>query len=452
MTQQLTFNLMPDRKTFTVSELTGKVRDLLAKNFTDISVQGEVSNCREAQSGHIYFTLKDDRSQVRCVYFKQQRGVKFRPEDGLQVTVRGSISVYEQRGEYQIYVEKIDLVGQGALQLAFEQLKKRLEAEGLFDAARKKPLPLLPSRIGIITSPKGAAVRDVWRILTRRFPNVHLMVYPVRVQGEGSAEEIVKALKFFNKGKLVDVLILARGGGSLEDLWAFNEEIVARAIFASEIPVISGVGHETDFTIADFVADVRASTPSAAAELVVQTRSEFDKHIAVLRDALTEQMRYRILVLSRRLHELSARRGFRRPLDLLRQQRQRADEMTSRLALGLRARLEQSRKRFNTAYLRIASFDFRVKIAAFRLRLEKGTADLGLRAERLLRAKRERWQHLALQLNERGPLKVLERGYAIATDAAGNLLRDSVQVALGDSVSIKLHRGRFTSEVKKKEA
>src|SRR5438552_541016 len=355
MTEQLTFNLMPDRKTWTVSELTGKIRDLLAKNFTDVSVQGEVSNCREAQSGHIYFTLKDDRAQVRCVYFKQQqRGIKFRPEDGLQVTVRGSISVYEQRGEYQIYVEKIDLVGQGALQLAFEQLKKRLEAEGLFDAARKKPLPLLPSRIGIITSPKGAAVRDVARILTRRFPNVHLMVFPVRVQGEGAAEEIVKALKFFNKAKLVDVLILAR-------------------------------------------------------------------------------------------------RGFRRPLDLLRQQRQRADEMTSRLALGLRARLEQARKRFTAAHLRIASFDFRVKIAAFRLRLEKRTAELGVRIERQLRAKRERWQRLALQLQERGPLKVLERGYAIATDASGNLLRDAAQVALGDSVAIQLHRGRLSAEVKRKD-
>jgi exodeoxyribonuclease VII large subunit len=452
MTQQLTFNLMPDRKTFTVSELTGNIRDLLAKNFTAISVQGEISNCREAQSGHIYFTLKDDRSQVRCVYFKQQqRGIKFRPEDGLQVTVRGSISVYEQRGEYQIYVEKIDLLGQGALQLAFEQLKKRLEAEGLFDPARKKPLPMLPSRIGIITSPKGAAVRDVVRILTRRFPNVHLTVFPVRVQGEGSAEEIVKALKFFNKGKFVDVLILTRGGGSMEDLWPFNEEIVARAIFASEIPVISGIGHETDFTIADFVADVRASTPSAAAELVVQTRREFDKHIAVLRDALTEQMRYRILVLSRRVHEFSARRGFRRPLDLLRQQRQRADEMTSRLALGLRARLEQSRKRFTAAHLRIASFDFRVKISAFRLGLEKHSADLGLRAERLLRAKRDRWQRLALQLQERGPLRVLERGYAIATDANGNLLRSVDQVQVGDAVAIQLHRGHLTTEVKKKE-
>ncbi len=449
---QLTFNLQPTRRTLTVSELTARIRDLLGKNFTDIWVEGEISNCREAQSGHIYFTLKDDRSQVRCVFFKQQqRGIKFRPEDGLHVTVRGSISVYEARGEYQIYVENIEPVGLGALQLAFEQLKKRLEAEGLFAAERKKPLPMLPSRIGLITSPRGAAVRDVVRILRRRFPNVHLMVFPVRVQGEGAAAEIVKALKFFNQKRLVDVLILARGGGSMEDLWAFNEEPLARAIAASEIPVISGVGHETDFTIADFVADVRASTPSAAAELVVQTRREFDKHIADLRETLASLVRYRLLDLSKRVHELSARRGFRRPLDLLRQQRQRADEMTSRLALGLRARLDQSRKRFTALHLRIATFDFRVKISAFRLRLEKLSADLGVRAERLLRTKREHLERLALQLHERSPLKVLERGYAIATDANGNLLRDAAQVQLGDAVSIQLHRGRLTTEVKEKE-
>ena len=452
MTQQLTFNLMPEKRAWTVSELTAKIRDLLAKNFTGITVQGEISNCREAQSGHIYFTLKDDRAQVRCVFFKQQqRGIKLRPEDGLQMTVRGSLSVYETRGEYQIYVENLEPIGLGALQLAFEQLKKRLETEGLFDPERKKPLPLLPSRIGIITSPRGAAVRDVVRILTRRFPNVHLTVYPVRVQGEGSAEEIVKALKFFNLRKIVDVLILARGGGSMEDLWAFNEEIVARAIFASEISVISGVGHETDFTIADFVADVRASTPSAAAELVVQTRDQFDKHVADLRETLASLVRYRLLELSSRVHELSARRGFRRPLDLLRQQRQRADEMTSRLALGLRARLEQSRRRFTAARLRIASFDFRMKIAAFRLRLEKRTAELGVRIERLLRAKRDRFDKLSLQLQERSPLRVLERGYAIATDAAGNLLRDATQVALGETVAIQLHRGKLSTEVKRKE-
>jgi exodeoxyribonuclease VII large subunit len=271
------------------------------------------------------------------------------------------------------------------------------------------------------------------------------------VQGEGAAGEIARAVSSFNQRQNVDVLILTRGGGSLEDLWAFNEEVVARAVFDSQIPVISGVGHETDFTIADFVADVRASTPSAAAEIVVQTRREFDKHIVSLRDALVEQLRYRILVLSRRVHELGARRGFRRPLDLLRQRRQRSDEMTARLAQGLRGRLEQSRRRFTLAHLRIARFDFRSRIAAVRLQVEKRSGELGVRAERLLRAKRERIERLRLQLEERGPLKVLERGYAIATDAAGNVLRSSEQISIGDEISIQLHQGRVSTEVRSKK-
>src|SRR2546430_1571840 len=448
---QLQFNLMPERRVWSVRELTARVRDLLGRSFTDIWVEGEISNCREAQSGHIYCTLKDERAQVRCVCFKNQlRGMKFRPEDGLHVTVRGSISVYEARGEYQIYVEHIEPVGLGALQLAFEQLKKRLEAEGLFAADRKKPLPLLPSRIGLITSPRGAAVRDVVRILRRRFRNVHLTLYPVRVQGDGASAEMVRALNFFNRKLPVDVLILARGGGSLEDLWAFNEESLARAIAASQIPVISGVGHETDFTIADFVADVRASTPPGAAELVVQPRREFDKHIFDLRETLAGLVRYRLLELSRRVHELSGRRGFRRPLDLLRQQRQRADEMISRLAVGLRANLQRSRGRFVAAHMRIVSFDFRIKIADLRLRLEKRASALGSRSERLLRVKRERLDRLRLQLEERSPLRVLERGYSIAIDAAGNVLRSSEQVAVGDILGIQLARGRLTTEVKKK--
>jgi exodeoxyribonuclease VII large subunit len=448
---QLQFNLQPERRIFTVSDLTARIRELLFKNFTDIIVQGEISNCRVASSGHIYCTLKDERAQVRCVFFKQQqRGMKFHPEDGLQVMVRGSISVYEARGEYQIYVESLEPVGRGALQLAFEQLKKRLELEGLFDAARKKPLPLLPSRIGLVTSSAGAAVRDVVRILKRRFPNVHLTLYPVRVQGVEAAGEIVEALRYFGRKRIVDVILLVRGGGSLEDLWSFNEESVARAIAASMIPVISGVGHETDFTIADFVADVRASTPSAAAELVVQTRREFDKHVADLQQSLAKLMRYRLSELSRRVHELAGRRGLRRPVDLLRQQRQRADELTSRLAIGLRARLDLARRRSGTAQLLIRSFDFRAKLATLRLRLENRSHDLRVRADRLLRLKRQDLERFSLQLQERSPLKVLERGYAIATDAAGNVLRDAAQVAVGDSVSVRLHRGRLTTEVKDK--
>jgi exodeoxyribonuclease VII large subunit len=494
---QLQFNLMPERRVFSVSELTGRIRDLFIRNFTDILVEGELSNCHEAASGHLYCTLKDDRAQIKGVCFKTQlRLMKFRPENGLHVTVRGSISVYETRGEYQIYIENIEPVGLGALQLAFDQLKKRLEAEGLISADRKKPLPLLPRCIGLVTSPTGAAVRDVVRILRRRFHNVHLTLYPVRVQGEGAAAEIVRAVQYFNRQQTVDVLILARGGGSLEDLWSFNEETVARAIAHSAIPVIAGVGHETDFTIADFVADVRASTPSAAAELVVQTRREFDKHVAELRGALTEQIRYRILVLSRRVHEYAAHPGFRRPLHLLRQQRQRADEMTARLAHSLRANLERARKRYTAGHLRIISFDFRQQIANFRQRsnsfnsrlelglrarmeqgrrrhanqhlrllsfdfrakiaglhrqLEKRDRDLSARCERILRVQRDRLDRLRLQLEERSPTRVLERGYAIATDAAGKILVDSRQVAIGDTVALHLHRGRLTTEVKHKK-
>jgi exodeoxyribonuclease VII large subunit len=449
---QLQFNLMPERRVYSVTELTARIRDLFTRNFTDILVEGEISNCHEAQSGHIYFVLKDKTSQLRAVCFKTQvRAMKFRPENGLHVTVRGSISVYEARGDYQIYVESIEPVGLGVLQLAFDQLKKRLEAEGLFSPDRKKPLPMLPRCIGLITSPTGAAVRDVVRILRRRFHNVHLTLFPVRVQGDGAALEIVRALQFFNRQQSVDVLILARGGGSLEDLWAFNEEAVAHAIAQSTIPVISGVGHETDFTIADFVADVRASTPSAAAELVVNTRREFDKHVADLRQTLLDQMRYRILVLSRRVHELGARRGFRRPLDLLRQQRQRADELTSRIAHALRANLALSTKRFNVAHKRIVAFDFRMKIAAVRLRLEKLQLELAARSDRALRQKRERLDRLRLQLHERSPLRVLERGYAIATDSAGQILRSTTQVAVGDAVNLRLLNGLLTTEVKAKD-
>jgi exodeoxyribonuclease VII large subunit len=495
---QLQFNLQPERRIFTVSDLTARIRDLLARNFTDIIVQGEISNCRPAASGHIYFTLKDDRAQIRCVFFKQQqRGMKFRPEDGLKVSVRGSISVYEARGEYQVYVESLEPLGRGALQLAFEQLKKKLEAEGLFDPARKKSLPVLPSRIGLITSPTGAAVRDVVRILKRRFPNLHLTLYPVLVQGEGAAPQIIEALGYFNRTRSADVILLVRGGGSIEDLWAFNEESLARAIAACAIPVISGVGHETDFTIADFAADVRASTPSAAAELVVQTRREFDKHVADLLGSLDSLIHYKLLVLLRGVHELTGRPGFRRPQDLLRQNRQRSDEMASRLVLGLRARvneshkrltntqvrlarvdlrarvaafrkraselearlgfdlrarLETSRRRYMAAHLRIASFDFRMKIAALRLRLEKLSHDLLSSTERRVRLKRESWQRVALQLQERSPLQLLERGYAIATDGAGNILRDVHQVSLGDKVNVQLRRGRLTTEVKDKNS
>jgi exodeoxyribonuclease VII large subunit len=342
-------------------------------------------------------------------------------------------------------------VGLGALQLAFEQLKKKLEAEGLFDPARKKPLPVLPRRIGIITSPAGAAVRDILRILQQRFPNTNVLVYPARVQGDGAADDIVQGINFFNRSRLVDVMILARGGGSLEDLWAFNEEDVARAIAASQIPIISGVGHETDYTIADFVADVRASTPSNAAEIVVRTRQEFDRHIAQLQQQLAQRIQYQLLVWKRHVQELAAHAGFRRLEDLVRQRRLRADELSARLGELLRARLELARRRLTVADARVRSFDLRARIAALRARLEQRSGELGERIARRLAVQRQRLEKIMLQLDERSPLRVLERGYAIAYDSSGSVLRDAGQVSLGDEISVQLARGRLAAEVKRKE-
>jgi exodeoxyribonuclease VII large subunit len=449
---QFELNLAPERKIWSVSELTARISGVLAAQFANLWVEGEVSNYHAAQSGHLYFTLKDAKAQVKCVCFRNQAiRLKFRPEDGLKLIVRGSIGVYEPRGEYQIYVEHIEPSGVGALQLAFEQLKKRLEAEGLFDEARKKLLPMLPRRIGVVTSPKGAAVRDIIRILRRRFPNLHLILYPVRVQGDGAAEDIVAALKYFNRKQLVDVILLARGGGSIEDLWAFNEEIVARAIASCTIPVVSGVGHEADFTIADFVADVRASTPSAAAEIVVKSRQEFQGHLQELEHKISQQMRYQLLEWRHHLKELATHMGFRRLEELLRRHRQQTDELTSRLGVALQGRIERLRRRYTIAGTRIASFDLHARIRTLGLRLIQRSAELGVRMERLLVRKRQRLERLRLQLEERSPLRVLERGYAICTDAAGNVVRAADQVAIGADLNVQLARGRLGAEVRRRD-
>ncbi len=449
---QFELNLAPERKIWSVAELTSRISNVLSTQFSNLWVEGEVSNYRAATSGHLYFTLKDAKAQVKCVCFRgQAMRLKFRPEDGLKLIVRGSISVYEPRGEYQIYVEHIEPVGVGALQVAFEQLKKRLDAEGLFDEARKKPLPLLPGRIGVVTSPTGAAVRDIIRILRRRFHNAHLIVYPVRVQGDGAAQDIVAALKYLNRKQLVDVILLARGGGSIEDLWAFNEEAVARAIAASTIPIVSGVGHETDFTIADFVADVRASTPSAAAEIVVRSREEFDRHLAELEQKISRQTRYLLLQWRHRLKDLTTHRGFRRLEDLLRKHRQQTDELTAGLAVALQGRLERLRHRYTIAGTRIASFDLRARIRSLGLRLMQRSAELGMRMERFLAGKIQRLERLNVQLEERSPLRVLERGYSICTDAQGNVVSAADQVALGAEINVHLARGSLGAEVRRRD-
>src|SRR5580693_289467 len=497
MSQASLFNLMPERHVWKVSELTDRIRDLLESAFFDIWVEGEVSNFRAAQSGHLYFTLKDAHAQIRCICFRDQaRGLKFRPEDGLHVTVRGSISVYDVRGEYQIYVTNIEPVGLGALQLAFEQLKKRLQEEGLFDEARKKPLPVLPRCIGVVSSPKGAAIRDILRVLKRRFANVHVQIYPVKVQGEGAAAEIAAALRYFNRAKIADVLIVARGGGSLEDLWAFNEEAVARAIAESKIPVISGVGHETDFTIADFVADLRAPTPSAAAEIVVKSREEFERHIADHQRHLIQQMRYRLSQWRHRVRDLQTHRGFRQLERVLRTRRQQLDEMSNSLAIGLRLRLAVARQRITEANAHVASFDLRGRAAVLRRRIEqqrgvlsaafdrvvarkhrrfgivqmrfavldlrarvgmlrrrweRDSADLQVRFERVVKSKRKLFDALETQLKERDPLRLLERGYAVAYDASGKVLRSPDQVVIGDDISVRIAQGELGASVRTKK-
>jgi exodeoxyribonuclease VII large subunit len=497
MNQASLFNLMPERRVWKVSELTDRIRDLLETAFPDVWVEGEVSNCHAAQSGHLYFTLKDARASIRCVCFRDQvRGLKFRPEDGLHVTVRGGLSVYDVRGEYQIYVTNIEPVGLGALQLAFEQLKQRLQDEGLFDQARKKPLPVLPLCIGVVTSPAGAAIRDILRVLKRRFPNAHVRLYPVKVQGEGAAKEIATAVNYFNRAKFADVLIVGRGGGSLEDLWAFNEEVVARAIAASEIPVITGIGHEADFTIADFVADLRAPTPSAAAELVVRSRQEFERHIAEHQRQLVHQIRYWISQRRHRVRDLETHRGFRQLEILVRRRRQQLDELSSSLAIGLRLRLGTTRQRLTKASARIGSFDLRGRAAVVRRRIDQHRLALVSALERQmtrkrraytsaqvrfaaldLRARVARWRHIVqqraaalearirralvtrrqrfeaakLQLEERSPFRILERGYAIAYDSNGRVLRSPDQVALNEDISVRLAHGELGASVRRKK-
>jgi exodeoxyribonuclease VII large subunit len=452
MSQANLFNLVPERHVWKVSELTERISEILEAAFRDVWVEGEVSNYHAAQSGHLYFTLKDARSQIRCVCFRDQvRGLKFRPEDGLQVTVRGSLGVYEPRGEYQIYVSHIEPVGLGALQLAFEQLKKRLAEAGLFDEQRKKQLPVLPQRIGVVTSPTGAAIRDILRVLKRRFPNVRVLLFPVKVQGEGAAGEIVAALQYFNRAKAADVLIVARGGGSLEDLWAFNEEIVARAIFASQIPVITGIGHETDFTIADFAADVRAPTPSAAAEIVVRSRQEFERHIAEHFRNLVQQMRYRLSEWRHQVRDLESHRSFRQLEVLVRRRRQQVDELSSSLAVGLRLRLASALQRLTRASSKVASFDLRGRAEVARGRIEQQRGALRAALDRALIVKRHRFEKARLRLEERGPFRILERGYAIAYDSSGRVLRSPDQVAIGEDISVRLARGELDATIRRKK-
>jgi len=390
----------------TVTHLTIQIKNLLEGNFPDIWVEGEISNLSIPQSGHAYFTLKDEQSQIRSVLFRSsQRFLKFTLQHGMQVICRGRVSVYEPRGEYQLIVDYIEPKGIGALQLAFEQLKAKLEKEGLFDLDHKRPLPLLPQRIGIITSPTGAAIRDMLRVIKRRHPRMHILIYPVPVQGIEAAPAIVEAIQYFNRDQNVEVMIVGRGGGSLEDLWAFNEEPVARAIYASKIPIISAVGHETDYTISDFVADLRAPTPSAAAEMVVKSEESFRESISSLESSLIKSIQQQIDLTRASLREFTRLLGD--PRRLLEQYVQRVDELTGRLATGLQHHVRRDRA--------------------------------------LLTA-------LTAGLDHLNPLGILSRGYSVTRKLPeGVILKDASNVRPGDLLNTKLHNGEIVSRVEKSD-
>ena len=450
---QPSLNFGPVRKIYSISELSLEIRNLLERQFPDVWVTGEVSNLRAAGSGHLYFTLKDETAQLRAVCFRNQaRYLKFKPQDGLAVIARGRLGVYEARGEYQLYVEFLEPAGLGALQLAFEQLKQKLAAEGLFDPRRKKSLPMLPRTIGVVTSPTGAVIRDILRVLHRRFSNVNVLLYPVKVQGEGAAQEIAQGIEHFGRKARVDVTIVARGGGSLEDLWAFNEEIVARAIAASKTPVISAVGHETDFTIADFVADLRAPTPSAAAELVVRRKQDLASELQARMRHMGQVIRLKISQARQTLADLHAQRVFQSMLTRIAARAQRVDEGVAALERSMRARLHAARQEWLRASSGVVRYDFtrhlRLKRAALGDREQKLQNDI----RSLVTARRNRLAQLEAVLKERSPRTLLDRGYSIVRDREGKLVRDAALVAIGDDIAIYLSRGELGAVIKNRKA
>lgn len=426
----------------TVSQLTRRVKGLLEEAISYVWVSGEVSNFRVSPAGHAYFTLKDQDSQIDAVMFRGKlMKIRFAPENGLEVIVNGLVTVYEKRGNYQIICEEMQPKGMGALQLAFEKLRKKLEAEGLFDEEHKKPIPLFPRRIGVVTSPTGAAIQDILKVIRRRFANVHIILYPARVQGDEAAEEIVEGIRVLDAWG-VDVMIVGRGGGSMEDLWPFNEEIVVRAVYEVNTPVISAVGHEIDFTLCDFAADVRAPTPSAAAELVVQEREALTTRIGHLRERLVNMLAGQVRDYRHRLALAQSAYVLRRPEEIVRDRRQQTDELRMRLENALTEKVRDMRRRAEHAArsLALLSPDNQLRRAVERLTaLRRRLAQVGSTAMESFRA---RLITLQRQLDALSPLAILSRGYAIVRVLPERVLvRDAKQLAAGDNVLLTLGRG-----------
>jgi len=495
MNGQLEFSLKSaPRVALNVTQLVRMVRETLELNLDEYWVVGEVSNARVAPSNHFYFTLKDARSSVSAVMFNSAyRRLRFRVEDGMKMVVRGRINLYEARGTLQFYAEEIEPRGAGALQIAFEQLKQRLGAEGLFDDARKRPLPFLPRTVGIVTALGGAGLRDMLRILTDRCPNLHIIVRASRVQGPGAAADIAAAIRDLNADGRAEVIIAGRGGGSLEDLWAFNEELVARAIFSSVIPIVSAVGHEIDYTIADFVADLRAPTPTAAAHLVVQETSELRRRVAETAASLAGAIEGEFASRRREIDHLAVR--LHEPVNLIRQARQRADEaagdlsaavagrlhdlrrslrelstrVTSPLAIVRERRLYASRLAMRLAQtLRAQSNPLRLAVAEVSARLDETNlrASLAVRCTRIatlagrldkalesaVETRRIRLGGIARQLDSVSPLKVLDRGYAVVVNRRdGRAVADAAAIEIGDELDIRLRRGRVNARATGRE-
>ena len=397
-------SVLAERQIFSVSEITRNIRFLLEQSFAGVWIEGEVSNYKWHTSGHMYFSLKDENAQIQCVMFRaDNQKIEFELKEGLSVLCLGRVSVYAPRGQYQLYIERIEPKGLGALQLRFQQLKEKLEKEGLFDEARKKAIPYLPARIGIVTSIDGAALRDILNVLERRFSNVEIMIYPAQVQGAGAAESIAAAIEDFNNLTNADVLIVGRGGGSLEDLWAFNEEVVARAIYNSKIPIISAVGHEVDFTIADFVADLRAATPSAAAELVLPLKEDLVLRISDLKLGMRQALTQTLKSLRQELKRLTESRALKDPLAIFEIQFQRLDELKKSMATSF---------------------------------------------ETLIKFKEEKFGSLVGKLEALGPLATLKRGFSVSLKwPEGKIITDVHSIKPGDKVKTRVSKGFFISTV-----
>ena len=448
--EQLGFTFRPpERRVWTVRDLVAAARASLEQEYGDAWIEGEISNFKPAESGHLYFTLKDGAAQLSIVMFRgQARLLRFRPQDGMQIIARGRVTIYEGRGQLQLIAEYLEPKGAGALQIAFEQLKARLEAEGLFRSERKKAIPALPRCIGIVTSPRAAALQDILNILRRRHHSANVLIYPAQVQGENAAAEVAAGVRHFNAEKNVDVIVIARGGGSFEDLACFNDEALARSVAASEIPVISAVGHETDFTILDFVSDLRAPTPSAAAELVIRSRQDIEEELEEWYRRLGKAVRYQILIRRQALTELAQHRGFSRMMDLIHRRQQRLDDFVNRLAHAQRDILEKHRRRFEALAAAVRHYDLRMRLGATHRDLDARVAALAAAMRSLNLHRRGRLERMTEALQALSPLAILDRGYALVFDASGKLLKDARNAKAGQDITARLAKGEIQATIR----